>query len=137
MSTNIETLKNIIMVALTAGSHIVTEQELLEKAKTIRASMNSTYPVSDGDFDIILRKIQEQIPIRMDVGVCLVDRRDNYAPWYRNRLGEITPTFWSRFRQYLLVEKAWNKADRQWYSKLPGSARSEKHHNYPGRSSPA
>ena len=110
MSTNIETLKNIIMVALTAGSHIVTEQELLEKAKTIRASMNSTYPVSDGDFDIILRKIQEQIPIRMDVGVCLVDRRDNYAPWYRNRLGEITPTFWSRFRQYLLVEKAWNKA---------------------------
>ncbi len=106
---NAQTLQDMIMVALTASGTTITEDVLISKAQELRETLTPMFPVSDDDFHYIVRKIQEQLPVRMDVGICLQDRRNNYAPWYKSRTAKINPVFWNRFRKYLSLDKKWNQ----------------------------
>ena len=110
MNNNVSLLQSFILTAVTASDSAITEEKLFSMAKQIRESMKTLYPVSDEEFAYIIRKIQEKLPVKMDVGFCIQDRRNNYTPWYRGRISSIQMAFWNRFRQYLLVEKMWTPA---------------------------
>ncbi len=108
MNSDAETLKSIIIDALTRLNKDITEELLLSTAEQYRKALVTLHPVSETDFEYIIKKIKEVLPIKMDLGVCIQDRRNNYTPWYKSRTATIKPIFWERFRQYLLKDKFWS-----------------------------
>jgi Z1 domain len=73
-----------------------TEDEIESLATAIRTA----FPVTDNEFEQVLRTLHAKLAIGMDLGTALV--AIDYAPWLANRKAEIDPYYWERFRKMLL-----------------------------------
>jgi hypothetical protein len=78
-----------------------TEVEVRAFATQLRAA----FPVSEEDFDLLLRRVYTKVSISMDMGVALVSE---HRPWLNARKPTIDPFYWERFKQ-LLTNKGWMK----------------------------
>ncbi|MBQ2621065.1 MAG: Z1 domain-containing protein [Thermoguttaceae bacterium] len=105
---NKEMLLDYINLTIAKDNKTQTEESIRNLAQKIRRIMQNDYPVADSEFEWIIKKIQSMHPVKMDIGVYIEDRQDNYAPWYHQRLSEIEQPFWQRYRQYLICDKKWS-----------------------------
>lgn len=85
-----------------------TEQEMLETAEFVRRVMAERFPVSDEDFQRILRELRESREVKLDVGTYIVDEENQHQSWLPARRADIDFFFWERYRKYLEGEKHWN-----------------------------
>ena len=78
-----------------------TEIEVRAFATKLRAA----FPVSEDDFELLLRRVYTKVSISMDMGVALVSE---HRPWLNARKPTIDPFYWERFKQ-LLTNQGWMK----------------------------
>jgi hypothetical protein len=97
-SENSRLLERTIIVSLPAD-RAPTEKELGELAARLRGA----FPVTDEEFDILLKRLHAKMAIEMDIGVVLVSE---HRPWLNARKPMIDPFYWERFQQ-LLAKKDW------------------------------
>ena len=97
-SENSRLLERTIFVSL-PSDRAPTEQELRELAMRLRAA----FPVTDEEFDMLLKRLHAKMSIEMDIGVVLVL---DHRPWLNARKPTIDPFYWERFQQ-LLAKKDW------------------------------
>jgi hypothetical protein len=76
-----------------------TEAEVRAFATQLRAA----FPISDDDFEWLLRRVYTKVSISMDMGVALVSE---HKPWLNASKPTIDPFYWQRFQQ-LLTNKGW------------------------------
>ena len=76
-----------------------TEAEVRAFATQLRAA----FPISDEDFESLLRRVYTKVSISMDMGVALVSE---HKPWLNASKPAIDPFYWQRFQQ-LLTNKGW------------------------------
>lgn len=76
-----------------------TEEEVRAFATQLRAA----FPVSEEDFESMLRRVYTKVSISMDMGVALVSE---HRPWLNASKPTIDPFYWQRFRQ-LLTNRGW------------------------------
>jgi hypothetical protein len=76
-----------------------TEAEVRAFAMQLRAA----FPISDDDFESLLRRVYTKVSISMDMGVALVSE---HKPWLNASKPTIDPFYWQRFQQ-LLTNKGW------------------------------
>jgi hypothetical protein len=97
-SENSRLLERTIIVSL-PGDRPPTEQEVRDLATRLRGA----FPVSDDEFDEVLKRLHARMAIEMDTGVFLAA---DHRPWLGARKPDIDPFYWERFRQ-LLIKKDW------------------------------
>ncbi|MGA8670161.1 MAG: Z1 domain-containing protein, partial [Terracidiphilus sp.] len=76
-----------------------TEAEVKAFATQLRAA----FPVSEDDFESLLRRVYTKVSISMDMGIALVSE---HRPWLNASKPNIDPFYWQRFQQ-LLTNKSW------------------------------
>jgi hypothetical protein len=76
-----------------------TEAEVVARATQLRAA----FPVSEDEFEALLRRVYTRVSITMDLGVALVSE---HRPWLNARKPSIDPFYWQRFEK-LLKRKGW------------------------------
>jgi len=76
-----------------------TEDEVRAFATQLRAA----FPISDDDFESLLRRVYTKVSISMDMGVALVSE---HRPWLNASKPTIDPFYWQRFQQFL-TNKGW------------------------------
>src|SRR4051812_14678766 len=79
---NARRLENAVAVTLPPDRR-PDEQEVLILATALRAA----FPLSDDEFEQVLRTLHARLAIGMDLGTALV--AVDYAPWLANRKAEI------------------------------------------------
>ncbi len=88
-----------------------TEKEFSDAADTVREANKSIAPVSDKEFENIKKKAREHIVVQQDVGIALPDLSNGHNSWLPARRADIDFFFWNRYKEYLEIEKHWNKTD--------------------------
>ena len=91
---NVAGLEKVVVASLAADRR-PTEPEIFEKATAFRAVM----PVTDEEFEQLIRLLHAKMAITMDVGAALTE--EDHAPWLYARKAGITPFYWDRFRAWL------------------------------------
>ena len=76
-----------------------TEEEVRDLAERLRLA----FPVSDEEFDALIKRLHAKVSITMDTGIALVAE---HRPWLSARKPTIDPFYWERFQQ-LLMKKDW------------------------------
>src|ERR1035437_5044419 len=76
-----------------------TEEEVRDLAERLRLA----FPVSDEEFDALIKRLHAKVSITMDTGIALVAK---HRPWLSARKPTIDPFYWERFQQ-LLMKKDW------------------------------
>jgi hypothetical protein len=76
-----------------------TEEEVRDLAERLRIA----FPVSDEEFDALIKRLHAKVSISMDTGLALVAE---HRPWLSARKPTIDPFYWERFQQ-LLMKKDW------------------------------
>src|ERR1022692_2482506 len=76
-----------------------TEEEVRDLADRLRIA----FPVSDEEFDALIKRLHAKVSISMDMGIALVAE---HRPWLSARKPTIDPFYWERFQQ-LLMKKDW------------------------------
>ncbi|HAG10721.1 MAG TPA: endonuclease [Desulfotomaculum sp.] len=110
MNLNIEQLENMISAAINTKYKELppTEDEFLIMASSIRDSLNILYPVSDEEFQDLLRRLASYLVIQMDVGVYINDNKQEHKSWLPARRADLEFFFWLRYKRYLEEVKHWN-----------------------------
>lgn len=72
---------------------------------TFASQLRTAFPVSQEDFEALLRRVYAKVSISMDMGVALVSEP---RPWLSARKPTIDPFYWDRFNQ-LLTNRGWPK----------------------------
>jgi hypothetical protein len=98
ISENSRLIERTTIVSL-PGDRPPTEQEVSDLATRLRAA----FPVSDDEFEAVLKRLHARMAIEMDTGVYLAA---DHRPWLSARKPDIDPFYWERFRQ-LLTKKDW------------------------------
>jgi hypothetical protein len=76
-----------------------TEEEVRDLAERLRLA----FPVSDEEFEALIKRLHAKVSITMDTGIALVAE---HRPWLSARKPTIDPFYWERFQQ-LLMKKDW------------------------------
>ena len=97
---NVRNIERTLPVLLPADRP-PTEAEVATFASQLRAA----FPVSQEDFEALLRRVYAKVSISMDMGVALVSEP---RPWLSARKPTIDPFYWDRFNQ-LLTNRGWPK----------------------------
>ncbi|MEQ8154928.1 MAG: Z1 domain-containing protein [Clostridiaceae bacterium] len=107
---NLEMLERFITGAINTKYKEVppTEDEFIKEATDIRNMSKKIYPVTDDEFECILRKIKAVTLILMDEGVYIYDPESKHKSWLPARRADIDFFYWERYKKYLEDEKGWN-----------------------------
>lgn len=97
---NARLIENSVLVSLPEDG-VPKEQTILDLAIRLRAA----FPVSDDDFDSLIKRLHAKLAITMDTGVVLVGEEE-HVPWLNSRRATIDPFYWQRYLQ-LLQKKDW------------------------------
>ncbi|MFJ9501558.1 Z1 domain-containing protein [Brevibacillus centrosporus] len=81
-----------------------SEEEFMAEANALRAA----FPVSDEEFEQIVRNLKASLVITMDVGVYISGRSSDHQSWLPGRRADIDFYYWNRFKRYLEEVKGWN-----------------------------
>ena len=73
------------------------------EVRTFATQLRAAFPISDDDFESMLRRVYTKVSISMDMGVALVSE---HKPWLNASKPTIDPFYWHRFQQ-LLTNKGW------------------------------
>ncbi len=101
-----EMLEKIISVAINTKYPDAppSEVDFVAEANTLR----NYSPVTDGEFDQIIRNLKSALLIAMDIGVFISDPDDDHKSWLPQRRAEIDFFYWNRYKKYLETQKGWN-----------------------------
>lgn len=112
MNTNpsVEQLENTISAYINSVYKDVppTEEEFKEKADLMRASMAAIMPVSDQEYDAVLKRLKQTLVIQMDIGTYINDRNNGHQSWLPAKRADFDFFFWNRYKKYLEEVKHWN-----------------------------
>ncbi len=81
-----------------------TEEEFMVEATALRTA----YPVSDDEFDGIIKNLKASLQINMDVGVYIYDENTDHKSWLPSRRADVDFYYWGRYKRYLEDIKLWN-----------------------------
>jgi hypothetical protein len=96
--TNARNLERTLLVVL-PSDRPPTEDEV----KSLATQLRSAFPVTEEEFNALLRRVFTKVSIIMDPGVALVSE---HRPWLNARKPQIDPFYWQRFSQFL-AKKDW------------------------------
>lgn len=99
-SENVRNIERTLPVLL-PSDRPPTEAEVTAIATQLRTA----FPVSQEEFDALLKRIYAKVSISMDMGTALVAE---LKPWLSARKPSIDPHYWDRFSQ-LLTNRGWPK----------------------------
>lgn len=93
------------LVELSYGNDTIPDEaRIIETVDWLR----NRFPMSDEEYQQILRMLFERMQVRMDNGIAVVDPA-TYKPWLNTRRAEINFFYWNRYREYLILNKDWNE----------------------------
>jgi len=103
-------LGNMISAAINTKFKDVppTEEEFVAEADKLRSVTASAYPVSDEEYEALVRSLHSFIVVRMDTGIYISAKEDEYKSWLPARRAETSFFFWDRYKRYLEEIKHWN-----------------------------
>ncbi|MCC3372295.1 Z1 domain-containing protein [Cohnella sp. REN36] len=106
LSQNSQMLERFISIAINTKfqAEPPTEEQFMDEAKALRANM----PVSDKEFEKIIRNLKATLPITMDVGVYIAEQSGDHQSWLPARRADLDFFYWNRYRRYLEDNKGWN-----------------------------
>ncbi|MEX2105117.1 MAG: endonuclease, partial [Bacilli bacterium] len=106
LSQNAQMLERFISVAMnTKYPHTVpNEDDLLAEANILRVAA----PVSDDDFEQVVKNLKAALLITMDVGVYISDHSGDHQSWLPARRADLDFYYWNRYKRYLEDVKGWN-----------------------------
>lgn len=110
MNTNVELLENMISAAINTKYKEVppSEEEFFAEASSIRDVSKALYPVSDDEFQDIMKRLASYLVVQMDVGVYIDDGSQGHKSWLPARRADLEFFFWARYKKYLEEVKHWN-----------------------------
>lgn len=82
------------------------EEEFMAEATDLRVRLG--LPVTDEDFEQIVKNLKAALLVAMDVGVSIVDPDSTHQSWLPARRSEIDFFYWNRYKKYLETVKGWN-----------------------------
>ncbi|MCR2823320.1 Z1 domain-containing protein [Lederbergia panacisoli] len=106
LSQNAQMLERFISIAINTKypSTPPDEEAFLNEAKSLR----QTVPVSDREFEQIVKNLKASMQISMDTGVFISDQSSDHQSWLLSRRAEIDFFYWNRYKRYLEEIKGWN-----------------------------
>ncbi len=110
VASNIEQLEGMISSSINKEypDYPPTEVQFEEMAIKIRELIHPLYPVSDGEFAEIRRRLKAKVVVQMDLGIAIVDRKYPHQSWLPARRSDLDFFFWKRYKTYLEEVKGWN-----------------------------
>ena len=83
VNPSVEQLENVISAYINSIYRDVppTEEEFKEKADLLRSSNAAMMPVTDQEYDEILRRLKQTLVIQMDIGTYITDRNNGHQSW--------------------------------------------------------
>jgi len=93
-SDNALNIERAILVTLPPDS-VQDEVTLRALAERFRLAL----PVSDDEFEVLLKRLHSRLQIKMDLGTKLVEK--DHVPWLNARRAEIEPAYWDRYQIFL------------------------------------
>lgn len=107
---NMEMLERFISAAINTKYKDIppNEAEFIKEAYEIRNMTQATLPVTDEEYEYILRKLKASMVIIMDDGVYIYDPNSKHKSWLPARRADIDFFYWDRYKKYLEDEKGWN-----------------------------
>ncbi len=99
MQDNATLIENAVLVSL-PPDRLPREEELLEIANRMRAA----FPLPDGEFEQLMKRLYARFTILMNMGTALVD--EGHTPWLSARKPDIDPFYWNRF-EISLRRRSW------------------------------
>ena len=97
-SENVRKIESTLPVLLPANRP-PTEDEVTTVATQLRVA----FPITQEEFDSLLKRVYARVAISMDIGTALVAE---HKPWLSARKPSIDPHYWARFNQ-LLTNRGW------------------------------
>jgi len=109
-ASNIAQLEGIISSSINKEypDYPPTEAQFEEMAMKIRELMHPMYPVNDGDFAEIRRRLKAKVVVQMDLGIAIIDNKCPHQSWLPARRADLDFFFWKRYKTYLEEVKGWN-----------------------------
>ncbi|MDD3069163.1 MAG: Z1 domain-containing protein [Bacilli bacterium] len=112
VSKNLDFLESIIQTEIRkkydSDRVIATEYELQNTADQIRDMLSPTFPVSDEEYSILLRKLKAAFMVRMEPGIALIGNKQKHIHWLQKKWDSINFYNWKSYERYLLEAKNWN-----------------------------
>lgn len=102
-------LCNALITEMDALPSRESVQEIVDKVEGIMGTMRPDLSVTAAETKIVIRQLESQHDVRMQVGIALVSKDEDFEPWYDNALGEIEPYYFDRYRKYLEKEKGFSR----------------------------
>lgn len=98
---SVEQLENTISAYINSVYKDVppTEEEFKEKSDLMRASMAAIMPVSDQEYDEILKRLKQTLVIQMDIGTYINDRNNGHQSWLPAKRADFDFFFWNRYKK--------------------------------------
>jgi hypothetical protein len=84
------------------------ESEFEAEAMVLRQSLAVVYPVSDDEFNDLLRRLRSNIVVKMERGVFIKDDKRPHQSWLPSRRADTEFFYWDRYKKYLEEIKQWN-----------------------------
>lgn len=81
-----------------------TEDEFQQIARQVR----SVAPVSDEEFDRVVKRVQTALQVTMDVGIFISRPDPDHQSWLPSQRPNMDFFYWNRYRKYLEDDKSWN-----------------------------
>lgn len=108
MTNNSEILSNMIIGLINAKykDDIPTLEQFAAEAEQIRIANNSIIPISDHEFENLLKSLREFILVTIGDAHSLKGIDTNHQSWYRKHKND--GFYWNRYRKYLEVKKKWS-----------------------------
>lgn len=108
MTNNIEILSGMIVGVINAKhkDDIPTLEEFIAEAKQIRNANNSIFPVSDDEFENLLKSLREFILVTIGDAHSLKGIDTTHQSWYPRHKND--GFYWNRYRKYLEIRKKWS-----------------------------
>ncbi len=108
LSKQAELLEKMISMAINAkfSEAPPSEEEFLAEAAEWRSRVG--LPVSDEEFDQVLKNLKSALLVAMDVGIYISDPNSDHQSWLPARRAEVDFFYWNRYKRYLEEVKKWN-----------------------------
>ena len=112
MNGNVEILRNIIIAAINTKYSDVppTEDEFTIEATSFRKVMEAGYPISDADFNNMLKSLKADLVLIIGDGYFITGQDSAHAPWISARRADIEFYYWNRYKAYLKQKNGWNSS---------------------------
>ena len=109
-NNNLEMFENLVSTAINTKYKEVppSETEFIKQAQLLRDSTVALCPVTNQEFQTAIKRLEESLVIKMDVGVYIDDRSQRHQSWLPARRADIDLFFWNRYARYLDEHKHWN-----------------------------